>query len=152
MTRTTTGARVATYQNLPELCHVGQLLWLGGLSALRCTNREVLDTCHRWRRLLDDLSVEDGFLHRCSGCCERMTRPDSIRSRLSAACGYQRDSTDRCSAGRDLKGQRACSRSSLSCVDGGLGGDDAQRLKNGRRLMNHGDDACHCAGSRYLLT
>lgn len=45
-----------------------------------------------------------------------------------------------------------CSQSSLSCVDGGLGGDDAQRLKNGRRLMNHGDDACHCAGSRYLLT
>ena len=66
VTRTTGGAQVATYQNLPELCHAGQLLWLGGPSALICTNRGVRDTCHRWSHLLI-LSVEGGLLRRCSG-------------------------------------------------------------------------------------
>ena len=146
----TIGAKVATYQILPELCHVGQLLWLGGPSALICTNRGVHDTCHRWSRLLD-LFVEDDLLRRCFGYSWR-TRPDSIRSRFNTAYGYQRDSTDRYSAGRDLEGRQVCSQSSLSCVDGDLGGDDAQRLRNERRLMNPDDGAFHYAGSRYLLT
>ena len=81
-----------------------------------------------------------------------MARPDSIRSRFDIACGYQRDSTDLCSAGRDLEGRQVCSQSSLSCVDDGLGGDDDQRWRNERRPMNPDDDAFHCVGSRYLLT
>ena len=61
VTRTTVGTQVAKCQNLPELCHTGQLLWLGGPSALICTSRGVRDTCHRWSHHLI-LFVEGGSL------------------------------------------------------------------------------------------